>query len=101
MRHNALRDLEAELMEEVCKDVKTEPQLLPLGELNIQLLNGGNRASKGRLDVSGVGVWGAQERTFLDIRITHPNCPTYANKSIDQIYSQHEKEKKGNIIFVF
>ena len=32
MRHNALRDLEAELMEEVCRDVKIEPELLPLGK---------------------------------------------------------------------
>ena len=94
MRHNALRDLEAELMEEVCKDVKIEPMLLPLGELNIQLLNGGNRASKGRLDVSGVGVWGTQQISFLDLRITHPNCQSSANKTIDQIYSQHENEKK-------
>ena len=96
MRHNALRDLEAELMEEVCKDVKVEPVLLPLGELNLQLINnnGGNAASKGRLDVSGVGVWGGHERTFLDIRVTHPNCPSYADKSTDQIFKLHENEKK-------
>ena len=94
MRHNALRDLEAELMEEVCKNVKIEPELLPLGELNLQLTRGGNRADKGRLDCSGVGLWGAQQITFLDLRITHPNCPSNINKSIDQIYTQHQNEKK-------
>ena len=33
-------------------------------------------------------------RTFLDIRIVHPTSPTYENKSMQQIYSQNEKEKK-------
>ena len=50
MRHNAIRDLEAELLREVCKDVKTEPELLPLGNLELH----GNDAEKARLDVSAV-----------------------------------------------
>ena len=44
--------------------------------------------------MAGVGVWGDYERTFLDIRIMHPNCPTYVNKPIDQVYETHEKQKK-------
>ena len=32
MRHNYVRDLEGELMREVCRDVKIEPELLPVGE---------------------------------------------------------------------
>ena len=34
------------------------------------------------------------ERTFLDVRMMHPNSPSYIDKTPDQIYSQHEKEKK-------
>ena len=30
-------------------------------------------AEKARLDVSAVGVWGPMERTFLDVRVMHPN----------------------------
>ena len=30
LRHNSLRDLLAELLEEICKDVVVEPPLLPL-----------------------------------------------------------------------
>ena len=30
MRHNELRDITAELLEEVCKDVQTEPKLAEL-----------------------------------------------------------------------
>ena len=54
----------------------------------------GNIAQRARLDVSGNGVWGPQERTFLDIRIMHPNAPSYREKDIKQVYRQHEQEKK-------
>ena len=90
-RHNRIRDLEAELMREVCIDVQTEPHLLPLADVNIV---GGNQADNARLDVSGVGVWGPMQKTFLDIRVMHPNCPTYINQNIDQVYRNHELEKK-------
>ena len=53
MRHNKIRDLEAELMREVCNDVRVEPELLPLN--NEQLVHG-NTTQKARLDVSGNGV---------------------------------------------
>ena len=91
MRHNRIRDLEAELMREVCNDVRIEPELLPLE--NDETITG-NRAQKARLDVSGNGIWGPQEKTFLDVRIMHPNSPSYRNKDISQVYIQHEKEKK-------
>ena len=36
MRHNALRDLNAEMQREVCRDVVVEPQLLPVEGDNIE-----------------------------------------------------------------
>ena len=39
-------------------------------------------------------MWGSYERTFLDVRIVHPNAPSYINKPIDKVYESHEKEKK-------
>ena len=81
-RHNRVRDLEAALIKEVCHNVQTEPELLPIeGETS----RSGNIAEKARLDVAEVGVWGAYERTFLDIRITHPNCPSHVNKPVKHI----------------
>ena len=79
-------------MKEVCYDVHTEPTLLPIEGEGPQIK--GNQADKARLDVAGVGVWGAYEKTFLDIRITHPNCPTHVNKPIKDVYVHHEQEKK-------
>ena len=91
MRYNRIRDLEAELMREVCHDVKIEPELLPLDS---EADRAGNVAEKARLDVSGIGVWGSYERTFLDVRIVHPNAPSYIDKPIEKVYEIHEKEKK-------
>ena len=82
MRHNHIRDLEAELMTEVCKDVRVEPELMPI---DAQTIINGNTADKARLDVSGNGVWGPLEKTFLDIRIFHPNAPSYLGKKINQV----------------
>ena len=90
-RHNRIRDVEAELMREVCADVRVEPQLIPLAYANVVR---GNQAEGARLDVSGIGVWGPMERTFLDIRVMHPNCPSYVNKDVAQVYKMHEQEKK-------
>ena len=91
MRHNRVRDLEADLMKEVCHNVQIEPELLPIANDGNRR---GNRAEKARLDVAGVGVWGAYEKTFLDIRIMHPNSPSYVTKPIEQVYVLHENEKK-------
>ena len=91
MRHNNIRDLEASLLREVCRDIKVEPELLPIGNVETQ---SANKADKARLDVSAIGLWSSMERTFLDVRVMHPNSPSYVDKSPDQIYLQHEKEKK-------
>ena len=53
-----------------------------------------NAAPNARLDVSARGVWSPYDKTFLDIRVTHPNCLSNRDKTLDQLYHQHEKEKK-------
>ena len=93
MRHNRVRDLEAELMSEVCRNVQTEPELIPLENncLGIRNATGENA----RPDVVGVGLWGSYEKTFTDILITHLNCPAYAGKPIAQVLKSKEREKKA------
>ena len=80
MRHNRLRDLEAEFMREVCHDVKVEPDLL---HLENEQTRGGNVSERARLDVSGVGVWGSYEKTYLDIKV---HASQFSNIP-EQIYS--------------
>ena len=93
MRHNNLRNFEASLLTEVCKDVKIEPPLLPIGNCDVQ---SAIKAEKARLDVSAVGIWSSHERTFLDVRVFHPNSESYLNNTPEQLYIQKENEKKND-----
>ncbi len=89
MRHNNIRDLNAELQREVCRDVVIEPALIPLDNEQIT----GTDADQAAPDVSSRGLWSTFERTFFDVCVTHPNSPTYENKNMTQIYNLHETRK--------
>ena len=91
MRHNALRDTEARFLTDICKDVKIEPKLIPVTRDDIR----GNVQEKARLDVSAVGLWTPCEKSFLDIRVSHPNADTYMSKPLSDVYSVNEMEKKN------
>jgi len=86
-----VRDSEAQIMREVCRDVQTEPTLLPINENDY--LSKNNTADNARLDISARGLWNSSEKTFFDIRITHPTSQSYSGKSQVEVYQQHEKEK--------
>ena len=90
MRHNNLRDLNAEFMKEVCRDVVTEPQLIVLDDEDIQQ---GTKADRAAPDISSRGLWSTFEGTFFDVRVLHPNCRSYINKEMNKIYQDHENEK--------
>ena len=89
MRHNALRDLNAELQSEVCKDVVVEPKLLPVRTEEIT----GAKGDRACPDISSRGLWSPFERTFYDVRVMHPNCPSYMSTSMAKLYEDHEQEK--------
>ena len=92
MRHNELRDLEAELIGEVCKDVTIEPELQPCE--GYQLNPGANTAKDARLDFSARGFWSPLQRAFFDVRVFHPNCKSYVNSKPQAVYTIHENQKK-------
>ena len=89
MRHNALRDLNAEMQQEVCKDVVIEPRLLPLDNESVE----GTSADRAAPDISSRGMWSTFERTFFDVRVLHPNAPSYSTTDMDKLYKKHEQEK--------
>ena len=78
-------------MREVCRYVQTEPTLLPINENDYERKV--NTADNARLDISARGLWKSCEKTFFDIRITHPTSQSYSRKSPAELYQQHEKEK--------
>ncbi|XP_048581994.1 uncharacterized protein LOC125561752 [Nematostella vectensis] len=91
-RHNELRDLEAELLSLVCKDEQTEPVLQDItGE---ELNKGANTARDARLNIVARGFWERQRQAFFDVRVCHANAESYRDMNIDQIFRQHETEKK-------
>ena len=91
MRHNSVRDSEAQIMREVCRDVQTEPTLLLINENDYERKV--NTADNAKLDISVRGLWNSCEKTFFDIRISHPTSQSYSGKSLAEVYQQHEKEK--------
>ena len=91
-RHNELRDLEAQMLDLVCHDVEVEPVLQEItGE---SLARGANTAPDARLDIHARGFWSRQGSTFFDVRVCHPNAESYKDLTPQQIYRQHENEKK-------
>ena len=89
MRHNAIRDTEAKIMREVCKDVVVEPGLiLTVAEMTENTDDGA------RLDLGARGVWSACERTLFDVVIAYPNAQSHVNKPLNAIYKGKQQIKK-------
>ena len=90
MTHKQIRDTMANLLPEVCHDVKVEPKLQKVNEgdcLNPKTITG----DQARLDVSarGSGVWTPFGKTFLDIRVSHPHCLSNRTKTLQEVYEMN------------
>ena len=89
MRHNNLRDLNVAMQKEVCRDVVSEPSLLPVTDQEIE----GTTADRAAPDISSRGLWSTFERTFFDVRVLHPNAPSYRSSDLNTLYRNQELEK--------
>ena len=92
LRHNHLRDTLSHLLDVVCKDVVNEPHLLPV--TNEDLPRGTTLKQDARLDISCRGFFSALDKTFIDVRVLHPNSQSNAEKPLLSMYRCHEEEKK-------
>ena len=90
MRHNNIRDFEANLLHKVYNDVETEPSLQPLNGEHINGLTG----DESRPDIRARGVWRNGQNAYFDIRITNPNSNSQVHQPIENILKRHETEKK-------
>ena len=91
-RHNNVRDLTHNLLQEVCKDVQLEPMLQEVeGE---PLPTGSNSKNDGHPDIRARGFWRRGQSAFFDVRIFHPNTQSYQSSKIETLYRRHEIEKK-------
>ena len=78
LRHNEIRDVFANLMDDVCHDVQIDPKLQSLdGEIFSS--NSTTTDDDARLDIKANGLWGSRfNSTFFDVKIFDPhtkNCP--------------------------
>ncbi|XP_076042251.1 uncharacterized protein LOC143026133 [Oratosquilla oratoria] len=91
MRHDGVRDLTAQMLQEVCKDGTIEPTLLPLGGENFRFRTS-NTSDEARMDVNARGFWTRGQLAFFDMRIFDPMAPCY-NLTIEASHSRNEYEK--------
>ena len=64
MRHNNLRDFEADMFSKIVNDVEKEPELQPVTGEIIEGLSG----NASRSDIKARGVWRAGQNAFFDVR---------------------------------
>ena len=76
-----------------CKDVLSEPNLAPLtGETFYHKT--ANTADDARADISCRGLWNTMDKTFLDVRVFHHDCPSNNKEEAAKVYKKQEQEKK-------
>ena len=93
IRHNNVRDLTSNMLSEVCKDVTSEPLLLPLTGEEFERKST-KTANESRLDIKARGFWLKGQNAFFDIRVFDPNALRYFNINLQKSYSRNEMEKK-------
>ena len=93
MRHNNIRDFEANLLKQVCNDVETEPPLQPLEGEILPGLTG----DEARPDIRARGLWRNGQNAFFDIRVTNANSDSQVQLTSSKIYAKHEAEKSDAI----
>jgi hypothetical protein len=93
IRHNNIRDMTADFLSEICKDVKVEPALTPLSG---EVLSGksANKSDEARLDVAARGFWERGRNAFFDIRVFNPLAKSHSQKTLAVAHRSNEKEKK-------
>ena len=92
-RHNELRDVTGQLLEEVCRDVCIEPALNELTGESLTLRSA-ITSNEARLDISARGVWTKGQRAFFDVRVFNPQAQCYQDRTLADAYRANEEEKK-------
>ncbi|XP_047494101.1 uncharacterized protein LOC125042504 [Penaeus chinensis] len=93
IRHDEVRDLTAQMLREVCHDVRVEPDLLPTGRRSFTLRSV-NTAEDARLNISARGFWARGQRAFFDVRIFNPMAQS--NRDQD-LHAAHGKRQDPRI----
>ena len=94
LRHNEVRDLLGELLDDTCHNVLLEPPLTNLsGE---QLPPFANVSQDARVDIKATGFWSTdkQRAAYFDVRVFYAHARSYVNLPIAKVYRNQEREKR-------
>ena len=92
LRHNEVRDITSELLDEVCVDVKKEPIL---HEVNNEDLPGeANKSKEARLYISALNFWTTGQRAFFDVRLFKLLAQRHSKMAAENCFRENENEKK-------
>ena len=93
-RRNGLRDLNAKILPEVCKNIEIKPKLTPLKAEELDNRTA-NTTKEARLDLNqdlAPGVWERGQQAFLDLRVFDPNaCRSLNKNNLEQSKRSHGK----------
>ena len=93
IRHNEVRDITTQLLNEVCRDVRKEPPLITLtGEVMSERT--ASLSNEARLDISARGFWVPGQRVFCDVRVFDLSAQRYRNSKLRRCFQMNEDEKK-------
>ena len=53
-----------------------------------------NLRDDAKADICARGFWGRRQGAFFDIRVFHPNAPSYRQTKVGSLFCRHELEKK-------
>ena len=94
-RHNSVRDITANLLQEITNDVEIEPIFKPrTGEV---FQNSTISTDNARVDIAARNVWIRGQRAYFDVRVFNPLARTYRDHSLRKAYEKNEMEKKATL----
>ena len=73
----------------MCLDVAVVPPLLSLTGESITAFSA-NCSNNARADVHARGFWGRRQGALFDIRVFHPNAPSYHQTRVASLFCKHE-----------
>ena len=98
-RHDGVRDIVAQFLDQVSYDVSIEPPLQPLtGEILTK--PGANRDDEARADISARSFYQKDAMAFFDVKIFNPFAKTHLNTKLEQAFRMNERAKKMSTVNV-
>ena len=81
MKHNNVRDFEANLLKTLHNDAEIEPALQEITSEKIP----GNTNDEARPDIRARGVWRPGQNAFFDIPLTNVNANSQKHQTVEKI----------------